>query len=455
MPSLPPQPVSPARPAPVRRPALPGPVVVRQPAGQSYNFGIPVLLLGLYLASVSSISSQILIVYMSLPVPLIGLAFLGACAAFLISGRPLAFLRTPFAFPWLALLAWFGLASVAGIYPMGSLTLLLPYSARIHILPFFFVAVAANVKQVRTLMYSFALGYILVILYCYKFGGYTDDRFVIPDTTLGNGNDLALHLMLGTAFGLLFLRHKMTRLLWLGTAPVFAYYVLKTGSRSNMLTLALIVVVSVLVSPSKYRARLAAGMVLLSLCVVPFVPHSTIKRLMTFTQASNPSNAEEMLSAQRAIGSTEARKAMQMRALALTFRNPVFGVGPKMFADATEQMVRETEGHKSTWQATHNSYLQVSAESGIPGFLFYSACIFLCLRLNYRDYKTSIRNRQLGNVALQCFALFLGSVVYAFGILFSSIAYDYHLAALVGFTAANHLAFQAAVRDAAAGRPAG
>jgi hypothetical protein len=37
----------------------------------------------------------------------------------------------------------------------------------------------------------------------------------------------------------------------------------------------------------------------------------------------------------------------------------------------------------------------------------------------------------------------MASLVYAIGILFSSIAYDYHLPVIVGFTGANYAAWQA------------
>jgi O-antigen ligase len=125
----------------------------------------------------------------------------------------------------------------------------------------------------------------------------------------------------------------------------------------------------------------------------------------------------------------------------LTIQNPLLGVGPTMFPNALDELVRASENRKSSWQVSHNSYLQVSSESGIPGLVFYAWTVVLCVMLNYRAYREGMRAGAT-DMSLQSFCLLLATLVYAFGILFSSIAYDYHLAILVGFTAANYRAWK-------------
>jgi O-antigen ligase len=209
-----------------------------------------------------------------------------------------------------------------------------------------------------------------------------------------------------------------------------------------MLTVALLAVMAVAISPRTMRLKLAGAIVLLAAMVLPLVPASTWNRLLTFTSVDTSTirTKEDLEYAERAVGSTMARKDLQIKALRLTAYHPLFGVGPKMFADAVDAMVRGETKRKSSWQVSHNSYLQVSAETGIPGFIFYTWTIILCLKLNYRIYKQSLVVPALHDATLQSACLLLSTAAFAFGILFSSIAYDYHLAALVGFTAANYLA---------------
>jgi O-antigen ligase len=434
------------------RPVLPPPPGVVSPASsrprpaataEDLPSTVGVLTLGLYLASVSSVSSQIAGVYMGLSVPIIGGAFVLAAIAYFLAGDQLSFFSTRFSIPWVGLLVWWAAASVFGLYPSGSLKFLLAYATRIHVLPLMFMAIAKNARAVRVLMYCFASGYVLVLFYCYLYGTIEYDRFIIPDTSLGNGNDLALHLLFGTCFMLIFLRRGVLfRALWLASLPPFAYYVLKTGSRSNMLALVVIFIVCMFILPMRQRVKMAVGAAAVALAVVPLLPRDTLNRLMTFTSITRKvSSYQELDFAKGAVGSTEARSRMNKKAIELTLANPILGVGPTMFSVAMEELVRETEHRKSTWQVSHNSYLEVSSESGIPALIMYVWTIVLCLKLNYRTYKDGIRSG-LTDMSLQSLALLLATITYAFGIFFSSIAFDYHLAVIIGFTAANYRAWK-------------
>src|SRR6476619_936714 len=70
---------------------------------------LKVFLLGFYLAALSSISTQFLIIYLHLPIPLIGLAQLGVTFAFLTSGKFFAFLNSRLSKFWLGLGLWWAL----------------------------------------------------------------------------------------------------------------------------------------------------------------------------------------------------------------------------------------------------------------------------------------------------------------------------------------------------------
>ena len=430
--------------APAARPKVFAPASFAWDSADSLPTRMAVILLGLYLASVSSISAYIFSVYMNVSLPVVGAAFALAVVGYALSGDQLAFARTNFAFPWFALLVWWVIAAAFGMYPTGSLTFMAKYGYRLHVLPLLFVGIAKSGRAVGTLMYFIAGGYALVLFYCYRYGTVEADRFLIPDTILANANDLALHLLFGACFMLILVRRLPGRILWSAAMPILAYYVLKTGSRGNMLVFLIAVIVAVLIVPNRIRVTILIGAIATASVVIPMLPSGTLNRMLTFTSLSSRLQSYEQLqSEQAAVGSTEARARLQRRSIELTLRNPLLGVGPGMFPNALDELVQRTEKRKSSWQVSHNSYLQVSSEAGIPALICYVWCIALCLKSNYALYRNSLR-AGMADVSVQSFCLFMASIVYALGILFCSIAYDYHLSILVGFTAANHARCQAA-----------
>lgn len=409
------------------------------------------LIFGVYLIALSSLSTQFLIAYAHVNVPLIGITQLLVLIAFVIAGNHFRLLSTSFGKYYACLAVWWVVASVFSMYRRESFAILTNYFSRLYIIPFLFAGLVTTASQVRKLMYCFAWGYVLIVLYCFKIGGITEDgRFIIPNTTLANPNDLALHLLLGASFIIVLFGGKFTRLVAIGALPLLANFVLRTGSRANLLTIFVIVLMSLKILPAKQRmALLVTGLLSMAL-VLPFMNKASLARLTTVFATEGSDYAF----ANRAVGSTEARKELQRKAVIISFQNPLFGVGPGQFALATEEYVRGITGNKSTWQVTHNTYTQVSAETGFPGLICFGACVLLCIRINYRNYKLCLVSPVIQEYTLNCYALLVGSVVYGFGVLFCSIAYDYHVPILIGFTVANDGGLQKILQRQKAAAPA-
>jgi hypothetical protein len=352
-------------------------------------------------------------------------------------------MRSRLAVPWIALFFWWVLAAAFGMYPTYSLKFLWGYGTRIHALPFLFAGIAKTPRSVRVIMTFFAVGYMLVLLYCYKFGTIESQRFFVPDTSLGNSNDLALHLLFGACFMLILMRGTLlSYLLFIPAMAVLAYYVLKTASRGAMITLLVVLTILIFLIPRKYWLTFFVATAFSLLAIIPLLPAGTMKRLFTFTNVTTDVQNEQQNVEQHAVYSTRARTQLQKRAITLTLQNPLLGVGTTMFPNAVDELVQSTERRKSSWQVSHNTYLEVSSESGIPGLIFYLWTLGLCLKLNFTIYRSALK-ASLRDISRQSFCILSATIVYAVGVLFSSIAYDYHLAVLVGFTAANHRAWQA------------
>lgn len=388
----------------------------------------------------SSATVQFLVAFLGTGFPLVAIAFVGLLVLFLCTGRVFRFLQTPFAMPWMMLLVWWTIAGFLGVYPGRSVSYLLLYALRIHLLPFIVTAIAVDLRGVKRVLLGVGLGVLVVIFFCMKNGTMSEDRFIIPSTSFENGNDLALHLlMMGSLFVIVLNTGKFGRIVAALSFPVLIYYVLKTGSRGNLLVLLILLGISFLMMPARRKIAALAFAMLIGTVTLPLLPKQTLSRLTSIFTAADQTDVLN----QNAVDSTNARLELQRRAIQLTVEHPLLGVGPLNFEDAVEDMVRSKEGHKSGWQVSHNSYLQVSSETGVPGLVLYVWSILLCLRLNFRAFRKCMKAEEgsvLRRAALMSLALLLATITYSVGVLFCSIAYDFYLALLVALTAATHVA---------------
>jgi O-antigen ligase len=125
------------------------------------------------------------------------------------------------------------------------------------------------------------------------------------------------------------------------------------------------------------------------------------------------------------------------RGLGYMMRFPLLGVGPANFQTAegtlSELAEKQQYGVGIRWNAAHNSYVQVGAETGLPGLFFFLGMIvtsFLALRTVQRRAagRGQHRIRELAN------ALTGALVGFSVGAFFLSLAYTEMLYALIALT---------------------
>ena len=407
--------------------------------------GLATALLGFYTLLYMAPIVEILAYYLNVFSPIVIVIGVMVMIAFPFTGHMGRFLRSPLAKPWLALMVCFILASVFSSYRGGSIRFMESYCSRIHILPFFFCAFALTTRQVRHLMFWCVGAYLVVLVFCVKYGVYREGRFALSQTSLENPNDLAFNLLLGCSFliVLLFQRSWIPRLICAVALPLGMVFVLKTGSRANFVTIIVVAVLSWLLASSSTKAVFLAITPLLLVFVVILVPQSTRNRLfyiMSDPRLSLATTDDPII--QSAVGSQLARMELQKRAWKITMTHPLFGIGPLQFADVAESMIHQETGMKSNWQFPHNVYLEISSECGIPALIFFVWSIILCFTMNYRSYKMCAGRPSLQWARGQSYCLLLGSFVHAVGIFFCNVTYFPYLPILVGLTAANSFAVQ-------------
>ena len=411
----------------------------------------PIVLLGIYLFLLSSQANQFLVAYAHIALPLVAAAFYIVGMSYLVGGGTTRFISSPFMVPWTAMFMWCVVTAFTGIYPGRSIPFILKdYGLRIHLLPFFICGICETFEHVRKAMVGAALGLGVVFFFCFYSGTVENGRFFIPDTSLANGNDLAMHIILFSSLAVaLLVGGKGPQLVFKAGLPVGLFYVLKTGSRANMLTVILIMAIGFFLLPAKQKIMMVMLAIVVPVVIVPFLPNETRSRLGSFFSPSeDAADAQQAELNRYAVDSTNARLDLQLNAIKLTGENFLLGIGAQNFMDAVDEMTKKHGGTKSGWQVAHNSYLQISAETGIPGLIFYAWNIILCIAMNVRAvkrYRVSKDPKTTNTLFLISFGLLAASCVYAFGILFSSMPFDFHLAMLIGLTASMDFATQKAI----------
>jgi O-antigen ligase len=185
----------------------------------------------------------------------------------------------------------------------------------------------------------------------------------------------------------------------------------RTGSRMGLLALLTGLLLFLIFASAKQRLMVITSGAVFLIMALFFLPQGIKERFTTYFQAQSVQSEE---AAQSAL----ARKELLLRSLELTAQHPFLGVGPGEFIDA-EAAEAEKKGQKALWHYTHNSYTELSSETGIAGLVLFVIVVF-------RTYKglSPIRSKNRSATVRRA-ALFTQMVVLmtAVGAFFLSIAY--------------------------------
>lgn len=410
---------------------------IASPAALAEPKGFLIGMLGAYALMCTVPVAELLITKVGLHIPVVVIAQIVLSFGLFVTGRVTEFWKLPMAKPYMLLLVLMGVAALFGTYPTRSLELVIPYGLRFHVLPFYCCALALTTKQVRRVYVWLGWSAYLLLILCFFYGKVLEDRFLIPDSSLSNPNDLGFAILFVMS-GLIVLRSKVTRALTAVSLPIFFIYLLKTGSRADMITLAALILVAFYFAPRNWKMIMLIALPVLGGVAVAVVPSHTLARLSLVVRSAEDRTGDIELN--QALDSQETRLELQRRAIELTARHPLLGVGETNFEDAVDQMVRATLHEKSGWQVAHNTYLQMAAENGVPAFILYVWSLVACLKMNLWSYKTCRRTPQLADTVTQCFAMILMTLMFMVCTAFSNNSCDPHFGVLVGLSAANYLA---------------
>jgi O-antigen ligase len=245
--------------------------------------------------------------------------------------------------------------------------------------------------------------------------------------SLGNANEVAFHIALGLPFLVLLI----SRVKVIYKIPIAAVAVLslalsfKTASRGGLIMTAAIVGVAVLKVSFANKFKIVAVATVGLVITLLIADKGQLERYKTIFNSS--SSSAEALSAKE---SADNRKHKLEQSLELTLQHPLVGVGMGVFVSAAAEMSKKRGEHQD-WLASHNSYTQISSETGVIGFVIISAVFFFSLRALLRLNRTA-RRLKLKEAQSMSLCMLLSSIALAIHFFFDAIAYDFYLPMVAG-----------------------
>ncbi len=316
-----------------------------------------------------------------------------------------------------AMFAWQVISVPFSYYISGALAMVTEKCVKGFIVAILVSLVVDSISQLRRLIFIQAssvavMTWVSVLLYKGgRMGGVLGGVF-------DNPNDLAINIALNFPLCLMFLmvaKNPVVKLLWFAGLIVMARGLMLTYSRSGFLALAVAIIFSLWefgIRNKRYYLLAAAACCAIALLIVG--PQSYGDRIKSIFSNDVAVYGD----------AKEARMELLKDSLIVTAKRPLFGVGPGQFPAYTGQP-----------HITHNTYTELSAESGIPVLVLFLLVIRECFR-NLVKIRDTALYKEDPDVRMYTSALWAGMAGYLAGAAFASTAYQLFPYFMVGYTTA-------------------
>jgi O-antigen ligase len=223
----------------------------------------------------------------------------------------------------------------------------------------------------------------------------------------GNANDFAaaLNLVLPLAIVLALTSKGLARLLYFACVALLAVAVVVSFSRGGFLTLIAMCGFMLWKIGRHNRATTFLAAFLLFGAFSLAMPNAYGDRLFTILNTDKD-----------ATGSAQERQGLMMHAIVIAIRHPITGIGIGNIGAYMDKV-------------THNSYIEIAAELGMPGLIAYLMLIFAPMRSLKRIAKSTEeyrrpQDRELYILSVGIHATIIGYIVCSF---FASYQYFWYL----------------------------
>jgi O-antigen ligase len=234
---------------------------------------------------------------------------------------------------------------------------------------FFLYALIDSVAKLKRVLFLAVVSAGLYSAFCLARGTFVDERLFFGD--MFDPNDLSFFVLSFLPFGCLFLtgESRLRRLLSAGALVSGILLIIYSGSRGGFIAFA---VVCGLMAFSKNRSITRSARRILLLAGIPCILFMLLGTgTSRYSTILNPEGDYNYFD-------ETGRLAIWERGIDLMASNPVTGVGVGCFDEAIGEE-RKAAGLLPKWQAAHNAFIQIGAETGILGLVLFTAMILNAL----------------------------------------------------------------------------
>ncbi len=238
-----------------------------------------------------------------------------------------------------------------------------------------------------------------------------------------NPNDFAINIAINFPLCLAFFwgsKGIVKKLLWAVALLFLLYGVIATYSRSGLIAMVICFFICIweFGIKAKRPVVIAGAIFILMLGVgVAVTTPRYITRISTLVEGGDVDGAFDH-------GSMDARRELLMESIRVTLQHPIFGVGPGNF-----------QAYTKSWHVTHNTYTELSSETGIPGLALFLAILYFTFR-NLKAVSDTQVHKHDPQIQLFTSALRAGLAAYIVGSAFASTSYTLFPYFMVAYVAA-------------------
>jgi O-antigen ligase len=350
--------------------------------------------------------------------PIVKIMTIGTLVAFFVErlgqGGPLSVMPRPFRY--LLIMAALTIVSIPiGLDPVASVESFTDLFLKILLIFLLMINVVTSFRRLRLMVEVCVLsasGVALLTLVDFVQGKNLVEGYRASGGVGGifaNPNDLALAMNMLLPFAVTLVlsrRNPLSKLLYAACASLLAVASVVTYSRAGVLTAAIAGAFFLVNLGRRYPAAWAVG----GLAAVVVLASSPGRVFTMFVGSGD--NA-------MAAGSASARWELIKRSLEVAGANPIrwlFGVGMNNF-----HIVSNKE------QVSHNGYLQVFNEIGLPALCFYVLFLVSAFKITAVIIKRYRRARGYRQVWLMALGIQTSLIAYAVGSFFASVAFLWYV----------------------------
>lgn len=268
------------------------------------------------------------------------------------------------------------------------------------------------VESLKSLLFAYCCGTSIYAAYVLMFGNLAGERIIFG--TMFDPNDTAFFIINFFSFNLLFLTSTtalLKKLIVITNIIVCLLVMFKTGSRGGFVAC---------ISLFSYLLLIRTKTINISFLKKAILVFMALIALWSFSMNTERYKSILDVSTDYNVVDETGRVAIWKIGMRMMLSNPLTGVGMGRFYEGVGRDRSERGLPSAKWQAPHNSFVQIGAETGVIGLFIYILMSYKVFRITGRVISRS-RSEDLVKISEMIMAGFLGHIVSA---MFLSQAYS-------------------------------